>query len=122
MTELIGRALRLTVMVGEDDTWHHRSVHTEIVIRAREAGLAGATVVRGLEGFGRRSILHTSRLVSLSSDLPVVIIIVDEPAKIRTFIPHIEEIIKGGLVTIDEVEVLHYLGTYDDDDVNPPQS
>ncbi len=121
MTELIGRALRLTVMVGEDDTWHHRSVHTEIVIRAREAGLAGATVVRGLEGFGRRSILHTSRLVSLSSDLPVVIIIVDEPAKIRTFIPHIEEIIKGGLVTIDEVEVLHYLGTYDDDDVNPPQ-
>jgi len=121
MTELVGRALRLTVIVGEDDTWHHRAVHTEIVIRAREAGLAGATVVRGLEGFGRRSIMHTSRLVSLSSDLPVVITIVDEPAKIRTFVPHVEEIVKGGLVTIDEVEVLHYLGTYDDDDVGPLQ-
>jgi len=116
VTELVGRALRLTITVGEDDTWHHKPVHSEIVIRAREAGLAGATVVRGLEGFGRRSILHTSRLVSLSSDLPIVITIVDEANKIRTFLPHIDEVVKGGLVILDDVEVVRYVGTYDRDD------
>jgi PII-like signaling protein len=116
MVELTGRALRLTVIVGEDDTWHRRPVYSEIVVRARETGLAGATVTRGVEGFGRRSIVHTSRLVSLSSDLPVVITIVDEPAKIRTFIPHVEEVIRGGLVMVEEVEVIHYVGTYDQED------
>ena len=116
MTDLVGRALRLTVVVGEDDTWHHRPVHSEIVVRARESGLAGATVVRGIEGFGRRSIVHTSRLVSLSSDLPVVITIVDEAAKVRAFLPHIEEVIRGGLVMLDDVEVVQYVGTYDGGD------
>ena len=112
MNDLVGRALRLTVVVGEDDTWQGRPVHSEIVVRAREAGLAGATVVRGVEGFGRRSVVHTTRLVSLSSDLPVVVTVVDEPAKIRTFLPHIEEIVSGGLVTVEDVEVVHYVGTY----------
>ena len=112
MTDLLGAALRLTVVVGEDDSWHGRSVSSEIVVRAREAGLAGATVVRGIEGFGRRSVIHTSRLVSLSSDLPVVVSIVDEPAKIRMFLPHISEVISGGLVTVEDVEVVQYVGTY----------
>ena len=121
MVELVGRALRLTVIVGEDDIWHHRPVYSELVVRAREAGLAGATVTRGLEGYGRRSIVHTSRLVSLSSDLPVVITIVDEAPKIRTFIPHVEEVIRGGLVTVEEVEVVRYVGTFDlgDSDTRP---
>ena len=112
MTDLLGAALRLTVVVGEEDSWHGRSVSSEIVVRAREAGLAGATVVRGIEGFGRRSVIHTSRLVSLSSDLPVVVTIVDEPAKIRMFLPHISEVISGGLVTVEDVEVVQYVGTY----------
>ena len=76
MTQLHGPALRMTIIVGEDDVWHHRPVYNEIVVRAREAGMSGATVTRGVEGFGRRSIVHTSRLVSLSSDLPVVITVV----------------------------------------------
>jgi len=111
MVELTGRALRLTVTLGEDDTWHHRPVHSEIVVRAREAGLAGATVTRGIEGYGRRSIVHTSRLVSLSTDLPIVVTIVDEPDKIRAFISQVEEVMTGGLITVDEVEVVSYLGT-----------
>jgi len=118
MGDLAGHALRLTVIVGEDDTWRHRPVYSEIVVRAREAGLAGVTVTRGLEGFGRRSIVHTSRLVSLSSDLPIVITIVDEPAKIRAFIPHVEEVISGGLVTVEDVDVVRYVGTYDRDETN----
>jgi len=121
MVELAGRALRLTVIVGEDDVWRHRPVYSEIVVRAREAGLAGATVTRGLEGYGRRSIVHTSRLVSLSSDLPVVITIVDEEAKIRAFVPHVEEVIRGGLVTVEEVEVVRYVGTYDHDAKGTPR-
>jgi len=119
MTDLLGAALRLTVVVGEDDSWHGRSVSSEIVVRAREAGLAGATVVRGVEGFGRRSVVHTSRLVSLSSDLPVVVTIVDEPAKIRMFLPHIAEVISGGLATLEDVEVMQYVGTYRGPQIDP---
>lgn len=120
MNELVGRALRLTIVVGEDDVWRHRPVSSEIVVRAREAGLAGATVVRGQEGYGRRSIVHASRLVSLSTDLPMVITIVDEAAKVRTFLPHITEVIRGGLVTLEEVDVIQYVGTYDLGDESQP--
>jgi uncharacterized protein len=76
---LTGTALRLTVLVGESDRWHRRPLYTEIVHRAHQAGLAGATVLRGVEGFGSTSLIHTARLLSLSDDLPVVIIIVDTP-------------------------------------------
>lgn len=105
-----GLALRMTIIVGEDDIWHHRPVYTELVVRAREAGMSGATVTRGVEGFGRRSIVHTSRLVSLSSDLPVVITFIDEEAKIRAFLPKVEEVVSGGVVTLEEVEVVRYVG------------
>ncbi|MDH4353602.1 MAG: DUF190 domain-containing protein, partial [Actinomycetota bacterium] len=101
MTELGTEALRLMVFVGEDDTWHHRPVYSELVIRARQAGMAGATVLRGLESFGRRSVVHTSRLVSLSSDLPVVVIIVDDGAKIRPFLEDVRELVVNGLVTLE---------------------
>jgi PII-like signaling protein len=110
MAALSGSALRVTVYVGADDVHHHRPLYSEIVVRARESGLAGATVVRGIEGFGRRSLVHTSRLVSLSSDLPVVIEIVDEPAKVRAFLGQLDDIVHGGLVTVEEVEVHRYVG------------
>jgi PII-like signaling protein len=110
MTALEGHALRLTVIVGEDEVHSHRPVYSEIVIKAREAGLAGATVVRGIESFGRRSIVHTSRLVSLSNDLPVVVTIIDEDAKIRAFLPKVTEMIRGGIVTVEDVAVVHYVG------------
>jgi PII-like signaling protein len=110
MTSLSGPALRVTVFIGEDDRYHHRPLFTEIVHRAHAAGLAGASVVRGHEGFGASSRIHTSRLVSLSEDLPVIVIIVDEPGKVRAFLPQLEELVQEGLVVVDEVEVVRYVG------------
>ena len=108
--KLAGPALRLTIFVGEDDTWHHRPVHTEIVHRAHAAGLAGATVVRGIEGYGATSRIHTTRILSLAEDLPVAIIIVDADERIRAFLPQLDELVTEGLVIIDPVEVIRYLG------------
>jgi PII-like signaling protein len=116
LTQLEGHALKLTIIVGEDETYAHRPVYSEIVILAREAGLAGATVVRGIESFGRRSIVHTSRLVSLSNDLPVMITIIDEAAKIRAFLPKVTAIVGGGIVTVEDVAVVHYVGEADPGD------
>jgi PII-like signaling protein len=86
------------------------------VILAREEGLAGATVVRGIESFGRRSVVHTNRLVSLSNDLPVVITIIDEDSKIRAFLPIVAKMVTGGIVTVEDVAVVHYVGSPRDDD------
>ncbi|MFG2625030.1 DUF190 domain-containing protein [Streptomyces sp. NPDC048473] len=103
------RALRLTVLVGESDGWHHRPVFTEIVHRAHKAGLSGASVFRGIEGFGASSMIHTQRLLSLSEDLPVAVVIVDAEERIRAFLPLIEELVAdGGLVVLDSCEVVHY--------------
>ncbi|MFF5990376.1 DUF190 domain-containing protein [Prauserella flavalba] len=107
---LSGRALRLTVYLGEDDTWHHQPLYHEIVRRARDAGLAGASVLRGIEGYGASSLIHTSRLLSLSEDLPVAVVIVDEEDRVRRFLPQLDELIEEGLVTLDEVEVVRYTG------------
>ena len=105
-----GSALRLTVFVGESDTWRHKPLFTEIVHRAHAAGLAGATVLRGVEGFGASNRVHTTRLLSLSEDLPVAVIVVDEPEKIRAFLPQLDELIAEGLVIVDPVEVIRYVG------------
>ncbi|WP_128429789.1 DUF190 domain-containing protein [Streptomyces cyaneus] len=106
MTRPTGRALRLTVFVGEHDTWHHRPLYSEIVHRAHAAGLAGASVFRGVEGFGASSVIHTSRLLSLSEDLPVAIVIVDSGERVRAFLPQLDELVTEGLVTLDECEVI----------------
>ncbi|MFE9779416.1 DUF190 domain-containing protein [Streptomyces sp. NPDC005775] len=98
--------LRLTALVGESDTWHHRPVCTEIVHRAHAAGLAGASVFRGIEGFGASSMIHTQRLLSLSEDLPLAVVIVDEEAKIRAFLPLIAELTGDGPVTLDACEIV----------------
>ena len=116
MTSLSGPALRVTVFIGEDDRYHHRPLSTEIVHRAHREGLAGASVVRGHEGFGASSRIHTARLVSLSEDLPVIVIIVDEPAKVRAFLPQLEELVQEGLVVVDEVEVVRYVGRHAGED------
>lgn len=108
--KLDGTALRLTVLIGEADQFHHRPLYTEIVHRARQAGLAGASVFRGIEGFGKSSRIHTTRLLSLSEDLPVAIVIVDTSEAVRAFLPQLDELVTQGLVLLDEVEVVKYVG------------
>ncbi|WP_103512497.1 DUF190 domain-containing protein [Streptomyces sp. SM13] len=110
MTRLTGRALRVTIFIGETDLWHHKPVYTEIVHRARKAGLAGASVFRGIEGFGASSLIHTQRLLSLSEDLPVAVVIVDAEEKIRTFLPELDELVEEGLVILDDCEIIRYVG------------
>ncbi|MYW93754.1 DUF190 domain-containing protein [Amycolatopsis rubida] len=104
--QLTGYALRMSIFIGEDDVWHHQPLHREIVRRARDAGLAGATVLRGCEGYGIHAMIHTTRLLSMSEDLPVLILIVDREDKIRAFLPELDELIGEGAVLLDEVEVM----------------
>ncbi|HSV65911.1 MAG TPA: DUF190 domain-containing protein [Mycobacteriales bacterium] len=107
---LAGRAIRLSIFIGEDDTWHHTPLHHEIVHRAHEAGLAGATVLRGVEGYGASSRIHTTRLLSLSQNLPLLIVIVDAEERVRAFLPQLDELVGEGMVILDEVEVIRYVG------------
>lgn len=108
--KLHGSALRMTVLIGEDDQWHHKPLYHEIVRRAHESGLAGATVLRGYEGFGTSSRVHTSRILSLTEDLPIAIVIVDAEEKVRAFLPQLDELVEEGLVVLDPVEVVRYAG------------
>jgi PII-like signaling protein len=105
---LHGKATRLTVLIKEDERWHHRPLYTEIVHRAHQAGLAGASVFRGIEGYGASQHIHTARILSLAEDLPCSIVIVDAEEKIRDFLPQLDELVTGGLVMVDEVEVVRH--------------
>ncbi|MFF0223722.1 DUF190 domain-containing protein [Streptomyces sp. NPDC004629] len=107
---LRGRALRLTVIVDDTDTWHHKPLFTEIVHRAHAFGMAGATVFRGVEGFGATSVVHTTRLLSMADDLPTAVVIVDEEDRVRAFLSQLGELPVSGLITLQEVEVVHYKG------------
>lgn len=105
-----GSALRLTIFVDEVEQWHHKPLYTEIVRRAHAADLAGATVLRGLEGYGTSNHIHTTRILSLAEDLPIVILIVDAAEKIRAFLPQLDELIDEGMVLVEEVEMIRYIG------------
>jgi PII-like signaling protein len=105
-----GPAVRLTIFVGEDDSWHHKPLYHEIVHRAHKNGLAGASVLRGIEGYGASSRVHTTRLLSLSQDLPIAIVIVDQEDRVRAFLPQLDELVSEGLVILDPVEVIRYVG------------
>lgn len=98
----------LRIFVGESDRHGHQPLYEAIVLKARANGLAGATVLRGVMGFGKHSILHTAKILRLSEDLPMVIEIVDAADKINAFLPVLEGMIKDGLVTLERVKVLHY--------------
>src|ERR671939_1015114 len=98
----------LRIFVGESDRYDHHPLYEAIVLKAREAGLAGATVLRGVMGFGRHSVLHTAKILRLSEDLPMVVEIVDSLEKIERFLPQLDEMIRDGLVTLERVRVIHY--------------
>ncbi|HVV65426.1 MAG TPA: DUF190 domain-containing protein [Rhizomicrobium sp.] len=101
-------AVLLRVFLGESDRSDHRPLYEAIVLKAREAGLAGATVIRGPMGFGHSSRLHTAKILRLSEDLPLVIEIVDSEEKINGFLPALDAMMGSGLVTIEKVKVLRY--------------
>ena len=101
-------AVLLRVFIGEDVKFEHRPLYEAIVLKAREMHLAGATVLRGPMGFGHSSRLHTTKILRLSQDLPLVIEIVDSQAKIDAFLPELDRMMSSGLVTLEKVQVLHY--------------
>ena len=100
----------LRIFIGESDRHHHQPLYEAIVLKAREAHLAGATVLRGPMGFGKSSRLHTAKILRLSMDLPIVIEIVDSEEKIRAFLPALDGMLGGGLVTLEKVQVVDYRG------------
>src|SRR5215831_5097928 len=102
--KLEGHRKRLTVFIGESDRHGHTPLATEIVQRAHKAGLAGATVFRGVEGYGASSHIHTTRILSLSDDLPMVVVVVDAEERLRAFLPELAELVTEGLVILDDVE------------------
>jgi PII-like signaling protein len=106
-----GEGKLLRVFVGESDRWHGKPLYQAIVERVRAEGLAGATVLRGIEGFGADSRLHTARILRLSEDLPVVIEIVDSAEQIERIMPVLDEMVGEGMVTVERVEVIAYRGS-----------
>lgn len=109
---ITGQGKLLRIFVGEADHHHGRSLYTVLVERARELGLAGATVWRGIEGYGARSRIHTAKILRLSEDLPIIVEIVDSEEKIRAALPTLDALIaeagNGGLVTLEAVEIIRY--------------
>ena len=113
MTKMEGEGKLLRLFIGESDTWHGKPLYQAIVERVREEGLAGATVLRGIEGFGADSHLHTSRILRLSEDLPVVIEIVDTPERIDRVVPILDEMVGEGMLTLERVQIVSYRSSAD---------
>src|SRR5881397_77034 len=101
-------AVLLRIFIGESDRWQHQPLYEAIVMKAREMHLAGTTVLRGPMGFGKSSRLHTAKILRLSMDLPLLIEIVDSKEKIESFLPVLDEMMQGGLITMQRVEVVAY--------------
>src|SRR5207249_12211980 len=103
-------SMLLRIFIGESDRWNHKPLYEAIVLKARELHLGGATVLRGTMGFGKSSRMHTAKILRLSMDLPIVIEIVDSEEKIQAFLPLLDPMIGGGLVTLEKVKVIEYRG------------
>lgn len=116
--QIEGPALLARIYIGEADRHHGRPLYQVIVEFLRERGIAGATVFRGIEGYGANARLHTSRILRLSEDLPLLIEIVDQEDRLRAILPGLDEMIDDGLVTLERIEVMTYRGTPRQHDVN----
>jgi uncharacterized protein len=103
-----GEALLARIYIGESDHWEGRPLYEAIVEKLRRAGIAGATVMRGIEGYGRASRLHTASILRLSEDLPILIEVVDREERLRAILPQIDAMVDGGVITLEHVEVMAY--------------
>jgi len=106
--KLEGEGQLLRIFIGESDRWHGTPLYEAIVLKARESGLAGATVLRGMMGYGAKSRIHTSKVLRLSEDLPIVVELVDRSDRIAAFLPRLDEMVVDGLVTLERVQVITY--------------
>ena len=98
----------LRIFIGESDKYKGKALYETIVIKARELNLAGATVIRGIMGFGAHSRIHTAKLLALSEDMPVIIEIVDTEEKLNSFLPFLDEIMKSGMITMEKARIIRY--------------
>ena len=112
MSGILGSALLARIYIGEADHRAGRPLYQEVVAFLRERGIAGASVFRGIEGYGAHAQLHTSRLLRLSEDLPILIEVVDSEDRIRAVLPDLDAMIGNGLITLEQIEVLAYRGTF----------
>ncbi len=108
MRALEGEQVLVRIFIGESDKWHHQPLSVALVERLRKEGFAGATVFHGVAGFGARSVLHTTHILRLSEDLPVLVEVVDSQAKVDELVPILDEMVDQGLVTMEKVRVLKY--------------
>ena len=108
MRVLNGEQVLVRIYIGEADKWHHQPLHVALIERLRKEGFAGATVLHGIAGFGARSVLHTTHMLRLSEDLPVVIEVVDTEEHVEKLTPILEEMVSEGLVTMEKVRVMKY--------------
>ena len=112
--KITGPGKLIRIFISESDQWHHEPLYTAIVRRAHDEGLAGATVIRGIESFGAHSRIHTMRILRLSEDLPVIVEIVDGEERINAFLPILDEMVDEGLVTIEDVQILKSLHRFEE--------
>jgi uncharacterized protein len=107
--KLEGKAKMLRIHFGEDDKWKGKPLYRAIVEKCRELDIAGATVFRGIEGYGASTLIHRSHILALSSDLPIMVSVIDSEDKVQKLIPHLDEMVDQGLVAMSEVEVIKYV-------------
>lgn len=107
--KLTGRAKMLRIHFGEDDKWNDKPLYRAIVEKCRELDIAGATVFRGIAGYGASTLIHRSHLMAFSSDAPIMVSVIDSEDKVRTLIPYLDEMVDEGLIAVSEVEVIKYV-------------
>ena len=108
MAKIKAHAKRLRIYIGEADSWEGKSLYKALVLKTKELDLAGATVFQGCMGYGANSRIHTASLIDMSADLPIVIEIIDSAEYIEKFIPFLDKMVKEGMVTLDDIEVIKY--------------
>lgn len=108
MTKLIGEQLLMRIFIGESDRYEHKPLYVALVELLRKEGFAGATVLRGVCGFGANRIYHTQKLLDLSADLPLIVEVVDTPEKINAIMPSIDAMMGGGMITLEKATVIRY--------------